>query len=299
MAHCRPQATDCGARAHHGISHPLTNSSSISASRAAASSAACRTRADAEVRIRVEQFEDAALAGVVAHLRDALDLAAVGQAEARYARRRAAAPPLPRAPPQCRLAATTRNASSCAWAWLARACATRPFRAAAIEQRQRGLHADDAADVAAADVRRLRARQHFRLGNAPPVGGAARQARGLEILLEREQLAARAARPARPAHRPAEASRAPAARSAATSVDGSVPGGKEAAPGAPARARDRPRPSRDRPRRRALRVRLAADRSRRRRPPLRAAPGCARALRAARADRVSSRSRTCAATSSA
>ena len=283
-----------------GISHPLTNSSSISACRTAASSAACRTRADDAGAIRVEQFEDAALAGVVADLRDPLDLdRRCSRPRSRY--RSAVSRRSTTAARSAAISArsATRNASARASACARARLGQRPFGTAAIEQRNRWrARVNDAADVAAADGRRLRAGHDFRLGNPPPVGGALGEARRLDLLAQRQQLAARRL----------------------GALDQRVD--RRAAPAAPATRRRR-RCATDRPARRrsprgvacarARSVAAAArsastsstSRSARSRSKPAASPAASRLARMSASSRsrsraaVSSRSRTCAATSCA
>ena len=76
-----------------------------------------------------------------------------------------------------------------------RAPASADFGVRPIEERERGMDHDDAADVAAADRRRLGAGHDLRLGNAPAIGGTLREPRRVGFVSQREQLAAARLRP--------------------------------------------------------------------------------------------------------
>ena len=150
---------------HHGISHPLANSSSISACRTAASSVACRSRAGAPVRYASSSSRMPALARVVADLRDALEARAVaawrrdtvGRLRGARATHRAKRGDLRAQRPSERPRRALRPAQA--------RPRQRVFRLRPIEQRNRDVDAEDAADVAAAQGRRLGAGDDLGLGN--------------------------------------------------------------------------------------------------------------------------------------
>ncbi|OLC77349.1 MAG: hypothetical protein AUH72_17610 [Acidobacteria bacterium 13_1_40CM_4_65_8] len=126
----------------YGISQPLTNSSSISAWRAAAS------RRPGPVG--VEQFQNASFAGVVTDLGDAFDLAS-GVHRGSPVAVRVVTPFDHRGAQGSDLGSKGKPECFGARLGLIRACfGERAFGTTAIEERHRGVHGDDAADVTTA-----------------------------------------------------------------------------------------------------------------------------------------------------
>src|SRR5215204_3919054 len=139
---------------------------------------------------RVEQFEDAALAGVVAHLRDALDL--IGALD------RGAAVAVGRVAPFDDGGAQAGNVGAhreperrgAGLGLTGAGIGEGSLGSAVVEQRDHGLRHQDTADVSGSEGRGFRTSDDFRIRNLPAVGGATREPGGVRLLPKRTQLAA-------------------------------------------------------------------------------------------------------------